>query len=231
MKKLISLLTFVVFIISCQSDSIGNMIVTGKIEGLKKGTLYLQKQQDTVVISVDSMQMDGSESFKLSDQLENPEMYYLTLNNNEVEQILFFGEAGEITITSKLSKFATAAKITGSKNQLLFEEHKAMIQKFNGKQLDLFKEKFDAQKSNNTELALQLAEQETNLIKKKYLYSTNFAVNNADYEVAAFVALSELYNANVKLLDTINNSLSAKVKKSKYGVELNKFIKTIKASE
>jgi len=43
--------------------------------------------------------------------------------------------------------------------------------------------------------------------------------------------LTDLYNANVSLLDTINNSLSKKVKKSKYGLELQKFIDTIKNSE
>jgi len=40
-----------------------------------------------------------------------------------------------------------------------------------------------------------------------------------------------LYNANTKLLDTVNNSLSEKVKASKYGVELNTFIKNIKKTE
>jgi len=43
--------------------------------------------------------------------------------------------------------------------------------------------------------------------------------------------LSDLFNANIKLLDTINNSLSKKVKASKYGKELANFIAGIKKDE
>ena len=70
-----------------------------------------------------------------------------------------------------------------------------------------------------------------NLVKRKYLYTTNFAINNADHEVAPYIALTELNNATLKLLDTINNSLSPKVKKSTYGKQLDKFIATIKENE
>ncbi|NQV78667.1 MAG: hypothetical protein HQ490_09975, partial [Lutibacter sp.] len=143
----------------------------------------------------------------------------------------FFGEKGEITINSKLSKFTTSAKITGSKNQVLLEEHEAMAQKFSGKQLDLIKEKFDAQKIGDTSLASKIEKQGTSLIKRKYYFSTNFAVNNAEYEVAPYIALTELYNANIKLLDTINNSLSEKIRASKYGLELKNFIDNIKKTE
>ena len=106
-----------------------------------------------------------------------------------------------------------------------------MAKKFSGKQLDLIKEKFDAQKNNNTALLSKLEKEETNLIKRKYYFSTNFAVNNANYEVAPYIALTELYYANIKLLDTINNSLSKKVKATKYGLELADFIKNIKETE
>ena len=207
------------------------MIVNGNIDGLKKGTLYLQKFKDTLLVSVDSIQLNGKSNFTLADQIETPEIYYIVLDKKSDEKILFFGEKGEINITSKLSKFATSAKITGSKNQTLLEEHNAMAQKFNEKQLDLFKEKFDAQKIDDTALVSKIEKQKTGLIKRKYYFSTNFAVNNGEYEVAPYIALTELYNANIKLLDTVNNSLSKNVKASKYGLELEKFIAGIKKNE
>tara|TARA_R110002033_G_scaffold1173_5_gene11021 strand:- start:1167 stop:1322 length:156 start_codon:yes stop_codon:yes gene_type:complete len=49
--------------------------------------------------------------------------------------------------------------------------------------------------------------------------------------VAPYLALTEIYNAQVKYLDTISNSLTPKVKDSKYGKELQSFIKTIKNTE
>ena len=62
------------------------------------------------------------------------------------------------------------------------------------------------------------------LIKRKYLYSINFALNQKEYEVSPYIALSEIHDAQLKYLDTIHNSMSPKVAKSKYGKMLTKYI-------
>lgn len=204
------------------------MVVKVTIDGLKKGTLYLQKVKDTALVSVDSIKLDGNTNILLSDDVESPELYFLTLDKIAGERISFFGEEGEITIQAKLEKFATSAKITGSVNQDLLTEHKVMAQKFNDKKLDLLVEKFNANKINDTALVSKLEKEEKSLIKRKYYYTTNFAVVNATHEVAPYLALTELFDANIRLLDTINNSLSKEVKASKYGKELERFIKDIK---
>ena len=53
-------------------------------------------------------------------------------------------------------------------------------------------------------------------------------MNHKDSEVSPYLALTQIYDANVKWLDTINNSLTPKVKASKYGKELQRFIDDIK---
>jgi hypothetical protein len=63
------------------------------------------------------------------------------------------------------------------------------------------------------------------------LYSANFSIKNANSEVAPYIALTELYDAHVSLLDTVNNSLSEKIKVSKYGKRLDAFVKDIKENE
>ncbi|WP_456461975.1 DUF4369 domain-containing protein [Lutibacter sp.] len=231
MKKIISCIVIISLLISCGESKKGSLTVKGNIRDLKKGTVYLQKFKDTLLVSVDSVQLNGDSNFILVDDIETPEIYYVTLNKNANRKIPFFGEKGEITITSKLDKFQTAAKISGSLNQELLDEYNAMAKKFSGKQLDLVKEKFEAQKNNDTTLLSKIEKEETSLIRRKYYYTTNFAVNNAKFEVAPYIALTELYYANIKLLDTVNNSLSKKVKASKYGKELNEFIKGIKKNE
>ena len=70
-----------------------------------------------------------------------------------------------------------------------------------------------------------------NEIRKKYIYTINFALNHPDSEAAAYITLTELVNANVKYLDSINNTLTDKVKKSLYGQKLASFITTIKETE
>lgn len=231
MKNIIGFLAVLALLISCNKNEQGNMVVKVTIDGLKKGTLYLQKVKDTALVSVDSIQLDGKTDIVLSDNVESPEIYFLALDKKAGERISFFGEKGEISVNAKLEKFATSAKITGSVNQDLLAEHNAMAQKFNGKKLDLVVEKFNAFKINDTALASKLEQDEKNLIKRKYYYTTNFAVVNATHEVAPYLALTELFDANIRLLDTINNSLSKEVKASKYGKELEKYIKDIKTAE
>ena len=43
MKKIITVIVFAILIVACATEKNGNMVVQGKIEGLKKGTLYYKK--------------------------------------------------------------------------------------------------------------------------------------------------------------------------------------------
>jgi hypothetical protein len=228
MKYIISLILALVVLISCNTEKRGNMIVKGQIEGLKKGTIYLQKFNDSLLVSVDSVELNGVSDFILSSEIEMPEIYYISLDQKLEDKIPFFGEKGEIKVSTKLSKFQTAAHIEGSKNQELLDEHNDMIKKFNNKRLDLIKEKFEAQVANDTALASKIENDENGLLRRRYYFTTNYAVNHSGYEVAPYLAVTELIYANIKILDTINNSLSKKVKQSKYGLELERFIKDVK---
>lgn len=231
MKKFF-IVCFVLIIFSCSKEKQGNMIVQGQIKGLKKATLYLQKMKDTLVVSVDSISLLGDDKFTLSDNVESPEMYYLTFDTNiSDKRIMFFAEQGTITINDVVANFGIDAKIEGSVNQKVFDKYKKMTAKFQNKQLDLIKAGFEAQKNNDIEKSDSLTKVSERYIRNRYLYSVNFALAHPDAEASAFIALTDLVGANVKLLDTINNSLTAKVKGSIYGKKLTKFISDIKKSE
>ena len=47
-------------------------------------------------------------------------------------------------------------------------------------------------------------------------------------EVAPYIALTEMYDASLKMLDTVNNSLSDKVKRSDYGKRFQEYLSKIK---
>jgi len=256
MRKVLIFVFGILVVYSCSKENTNTMYVNGNIKGLKKGTLYLQKQQDSLIISVDSIHVSGTEKFVLTDEVTSPEMYFLTLGNG-IKKIAFFGEKDTIYISSTLDKFELKAKITGSKNQDLLDKFLEIKKKFSNQNLDLIKEEFEARKSGVqdsidlvTKKLKDLINEEfdarksggqdsldivttklRNLNRRMYLYTTNFAVNNADFEVAPYIALTELVNANIRLLDTINSSLSPEIKNSKYGKQLNVFIETINRTE
>ena len=232
MKKIIVVLVVSILMIACSSKKDGNMIVEGTIKGLKKGTLYLQKMNDTAIISMDSVNVLGDGNFRLTDNVESPVMYYLTYDGNANDKrILFFGGKGNITINDNMSTFGFSPEITGSPNQLVLDKFLKINNQFKNQRLEFIKKEFDARQSKNTDLIENLEKDYNRMIRRKYLYTTNFALSNSDSEAAAYIALTELYDANIKLLDTINKKLSMEVKNSIYGKRLDKYISKIKSKE
>ena len=231
MKKVFAI-CLLIFLVACSAEKKGNMIVQGQIKGLKKGTLYLQKMQDTIIISIDSISLLGEDTFTLSDDVDSPEMYYLTFDaNNSEQRIMFFAEPGTITINDDVKNFGLNTKIEGSKNQKLYEDYQKITKRFQGKQLDLLEANFKAQKANDIKKSDSIREVSEAYIRRRYLHSINFALNHLDDEVSAYIALTDLANANIKYLDSINNTLSDKVQNSLYGKKLADFITDIKKSE
>ena len=234
MKKISILLLAIIALSSCNNKE-SNLIVNTNIEGLKKGTVYLQKIEDTLMVDVDSVEINGNANIVLEAFIESPQMMYLYLekvdNSQYDDRIDFFAEEGEVTINTTLEKFVTDAEIIGAKNQEKLEEYRKMMTRFNDKNLELIKENFEAQKEENEEKLIEVNKQYESLLKRKYLYTVNFAINNKDLEVAPYLALSEVFDANIKYLDTIYNSLEPKVKKSMYGKELKDFLKERKAEQ
>ena len=231
MKNIFISLAIIIFLGSCTTSKKGSMLVTGEIKGLKKGTLYLQKMNDSIAVSVDSIALDGISTFSLSDELESPEIYYLTLNNDPEKKILFFGDVGTIDIQTKLDKFTFGAVVTGLKNHQLLMSYDDMIKDYRDRNLDLIEKEFEARKANDSIKLDSVQNLIENLVKSRYRYTINYAITNADAEVAPYLALTELYNANIVWLDSVHNSLSKEVKISKYGKRLNSFISEIKAKE
>jgi hypothetical protein len=232
MKKIIALFAIALVAFACSSKKEGNMVVKGQIKGLKKGTLYLQKMKDTLLVSVDSMALLGDDKFMLTDNVESPVIYYLTFDGNTTDKhIMFFGEEGEITINDKIEEFGFKPEIKGSKNQEVMDEYRKINQRFIDQRLDFVKKEVEARQAQDEVQLEQVEADYKKMIRRRYLFSTNFAIANADSEAAPYIALSELYDANIQLLDTINNSLTDKVKKSEYGKRLQKFVDDIKVKE
>ncbi|KJD33481.1 hypothetical protein PK35_06420 [Tamlana nanhaiensis] len=230
-KTLVTLLTLLI-LCSCGKTE-KDLIVTGHIKGLKKGTIYLKKIEDTLLVTVDSLIINGDPNFTLHGNIESPEVFFLDLDKNSTEQdrIKFFADKGTTIINTSLKNFVFDAEIEGSAQQDIYEEYLLMISKVNNKRLELIKEQFEAQRDGDSVALDSLVKVSKNLVKRQYLYTVNFALNHNDSEVAPYLALSEIYNAQVKFLDTINKKLTPKVKTSKYGKELEAFIKTIKETE
>ena len=219
MKK-IYFLTLLIFLSSCRSNK-DNMIVSGNVEGLMKGTLYLQAQRDSLLVNLDSINLRGDGNFKLSTDIIEPDIYYLYLDKQDGDSlndiITFFGNKGDIQINTRLSTFDSSFEISGSENSDLLNEYNSIIRKYNLQNLDLLEIFYNAQIENNQTRIDSVNFELENLIRKKYLYTLNFSITNSANEISPYIAVSQIYDANNGLLSKLYDTLPDRIKDSKYG--------------
>jgi len=227
MKKEFLIFSLLILTFSCSTNE-KKMIVSGNIDGLKKGTIYLQKQQDSIIVSIDSILLEGNSNFKLETEINEPDIYYLYLDKNDGDSlndiITFFGNNGEINIKTSLKNFDSSYEISGSKNTELLQEYFSIIRKFNLQNLDLLEIFYKAQIENNQAKIDSVNTQIENLIKRKYLYTLNFATNNSEFEISPYLAVSQIADANQEFLLKLYDTLHEKIKNSKYVKILKTFI-------
>lgn len=232
-KKVVFSLLLALLIGACgDNPSEKTMIVTGKVNGLKKGTLFLQHIPDSILVTLDSLQVEGDGSFNFKTELASPEIFYLYLKKKDAndinDRITFFGEPGTITINTAWNTFDTDAKIEGSKTQKKLEEYQKTMSRFNFKNLELM------QTAANRQIALDSVQMDSlqrlsnKNVQRGYAFALNFALNNKDSYIAPYIALTEVSDANVIYLDSIYKSLTPEVADSKYGSELEDYLAEIK---
>lgn len=233
MKKAIYAFGLLLLISACGDGITENtMTISGVVKGLKKGTLYLQHVPDSTLVTIDSLQVKGDGSFTFQTEIESPEIFYLYLNkkdNNVInDRITFFGEPGNIAIRTNWNTFDANAKITGSVSHEKLQEYRKNMTVVNKRSLEILQKGYASETVLDTLQLDSLQRLSDRNTQRGYLVAINFAINNKDSYVAPYIAVSEIANANVKYLDSINNSLTPEVADSKYGRRLKEHIANLK---
>lgn len=237
MKKLLFAFAALALIISCKNEDHGdaNLHIKGNIKGFSLGKLYIQRIKDTSFVAIDTIVINGKSTFETHLKIDEPEMLYLFMDRGQTNSIdnnlPFFAEPGNMTIQSTNEGFFANAKITGSENQKIYEDFRKMKMRFTNQNAELTKRSLEASMKSDVARLDSIARAQDMLAKRRYLYTANFALNNARHEVGPFLALSEIYDINIKYLDTIAKSMSPKVAKSKYGKSLAQYVTDRKEDE
>lgn len=237
MKKIIALGIIVTSFWACnqKESNTGNLHITGNIDGLSQGKLYIQKIQDTALVVLDSIIFKGNSNFESYITIDSPEVLYLFLDRGQTNSIdnnlPVFAEPGTLTINTNLKQFYNAAQVSGSKNHELWNEFNEMNKRFTNENLKIMEKRFENQADFNAERQDSIDNAYEKLLKRKYLFVANYASTHADYEIAPYLALSQISDINVVYLDTIANKMSPKVADSKYGKMLKDHIQEIKKTK
>ena len=201
------------------------MILDLKVEGFKKGKIYLQKIKDSVLVNIDSIYVEDDNYLQFKQNIKSPEIFYIALNISKNDnRIEFFAENSDIAIKSNLKRFNSDFTVTGSFNDSIYRNYQNIIKKFNYEKLDLIEKSINLTKMQKFDSVNLIENEIQNIDKRKLLYSLNYAVNNGNSSVAPFIAINNFNNNDRLILDTIFRSLDKNVKGSKYGKMLSKLI-------
>ena len=197
-----------------------------QIEGLKKGEIIIKKFSDSAFVSLDSFQINGNNKINFKYMLAEPEMIYLDLNLNDgssIKTMNFFAENSKIDIKTSLENYGFNMSVKGSINDSIYRNYISYNKKFNNQKLDLYERSIKNIKSNNKDSLEIIENLIININTRQFLHNANYAVRNSTYEVAPYIAITDLYESK-KILDTIYKSLDEKIIGSKYGVQLKKWL-------
>jgi hypothetical protein len=223
MKRLLLSLSALALFTSCNSTS-ENTEVTITINGLKKGTVYLQKITTTGLINLDSVESNGKETLNLGLNLSHPELIYAYLDKADGstfnDRLAFFAEPGEIQIATSLTNFENDAVIEAGEEHEAFKNLQEMLSRFTKKDFELM-QLAQSDRVNDERFVDSIVNQSNSNNLKRYQFIANYALSNPNRYVSAYLVASEGEELNPKWKDSIFNNFSEAIKKSTYGQLLN----------
>ena len=123
MKKNLFFLIVAIIAISCTQKEDKNVLVSGNVEGVENGTVYLQKFRNKSFYVIDSSEIVDGE-FSFSTNVELPEIYGLSLDTTRNSFLLFLDE-NPASVRLDSANYYRNTKVEGSDLHNLFVEYKS----------------------------------------------------------------------------------------------------------
>ena len=221
------LLVLFFFVFSCTKiDNENYFSLNLEIEGLKKGIIYLEKISDSSMVVIDSVSYNGNNSIQFQGKIDEPEIMIISLtfeNETDPKRFPFFVEKSNIILKTRLKDFGFKVDSKGSKNDSIYRQYLEINKRFNNEKLDLISKSLGFQKSGNKDSISFYDSKLVSVNKRQFLHNANFAMRYSNYEIAPYIAITDLRESSA-ILDTIYKSLGNGIKNSKYALELKTLI-------
>ena len=212
------IIIFLIILTSCSSEK-ENLIIEGKISGVKNSKIYLSSVDEEEIL--DSVNIiDGK--FTLKTYVDKTkEMSMILGDRNSEDKFDFISEPAHILFTSSKDKFVFNGQIQNSKLYTDYINLKNQINRFDEKDLEMLAEQIEISMIGNPNKYDSINEQRLKLNQRKILFIVNYASNNSSNPISAFISYKYRENINEKFLEKIYENLSEEIKNSYYGAKLS----------
>ncbi|BAX80712.1 TlpA disulfide reductase family protein [Labilibaculum antarcticum] len=224
MKKIfIAIAAIGLFLGSCTSAD--QYKLTGKVEGMTEGKVYLSKLQDNKLVKTDSTEMTAN-GFSFEGTVTSPDLYYIELEGQR-GAIQVFLENTAIAVDANVENLREA-KVVGSSNQDILTAFGELQKGYQEKQQALYPEHQKAAEAKN-QVAMDSIEAEFNKSKADmFSASKEFLKLNRNTVAAAFVAYRISSPLEVAEMEEIYALLGEDAQKSSYATLIKDKIEVLK---
>ena len=212
------IIIFLIILTSCSTEK-KNLIIEGKINGVKNSKIYLSSVEEGKII--DSINIiDGK--FTLKTYMDaSKEMSLILGDKNSENKFDFITEPAHILFISSKDKFVYNGKIQNSNLYSNYKNLENRINQFDEKDIEMLAEQIEISIKGDQNKYDYINEQRLKLNQKKILFIVNYAMSNPSNLLSAFISYKYRENINKKYLEKIYENLSDEVKDSYYGNKLN----------
>ena len=213
-----NIIILLIILTSCSSEK-ENLIIEGKISGVKNSKIYLSSVDEEEIL--DSVNIiDGK--FTLKTYVDKTkEMSMILGDRNSEDKFDFISEPAHILFTSSEDKFVFNGQIQNSKLYTDYKNLKNQINRFDEKDLEMLAEQIEISVTGNPNKYDSINEQRLKLNQRKILFIVNYASNNSSNPISAFISYKYRENINEKFLEKIYENLNEEIKNSYYGAKLS----------
>ena len=179
MKKLFVIGFAISLLVSCQQEP--KYVITGSLDGLEEGKIYLQQRKSGEYVKVDSAEVVAG-AFAIDGYTDNPEMVYLMVDGKR-GATRFFLENSEISVSGHVDSMYQA-EIVGSTVHDEYVSFNESMEPFN----DEFKALYDLRRAANEEGDEEMVEYYSALSDSLYEVYTDFQLGYVEGNPASYIS-------------------------------------------
>ncbi len=218
MKKYL-IISLMVLIGACQPAAQKSFTLTGEIEDLNEGFVYLFDRVHGLYQVVDSAQIIEGR-FTLTGSLDFPEFLYLDHQKGATPRIGVFLENSEMTISFTAAN-ANEFALTGSASHDLLQQFNMMVAGQDANLRVIQQQVLEAEVLGDTNLATELKARYTEAETEKIRLIRAFVDQHRNSPAGIYVAMRNLANQmDGEQMDALVNSFDSSLKNSRYYIIL-----------
>ena len=215
----------VIIMASCTKAPKNAFLISGTVDSVFNGTVYLQKRVDAPLITIDSAQLSGGK-FSFRGIIDYPEVYYITIPATK-SSVPFFIEPAEINVDIN-SKIINRTKITGSKSQVDYDNYLDMLDQYNAKLKESNQMYNTAAELGDFVKVRYYDSLMTALDEQRSQFSKNYVLQNNSSFVSPYIIYRNSYTYEMEELDKALGSFDTSLSHSIYTGFMNDYLAILK---